>query len=445
MSAKTYEAENTVKKQKKGTLGGHLAPVSPFPGAAKEGEKTTRAAKSSVDYWKARVRPRTLKDGTQTPELYLRLKQAGRDAWICLDTANRAEAAAKARDYWQSVQVKGLDAVLAERRPSARPARVCTVGDYITAARAFSTTRSRTFGQYEAALRRVVAGVAKIKGTAARFAAGSRANQAWRSKIDGTRLDSLTPSAVKAWQKAQIDAAPDETARAARAHSVASHVRNARALFSVDLLAELRKRLTLPAELPFAGVPVASTTRRFESKVDPRAIYAAARESLDADTRTAFLLLLIAGLRRGEADLLPWANVDFKAGTLRIETTKWFTPKSRESTRTVPLPPDVVKFLAKRRAAARHAEFVLKGTEPRPAGRSYQYRAEAWESLTAWLRTNGVRTLTPLHSLRKMSGSLVYAKAGIEAARRHLGHRDISTTAASYLQSGAATVDLSSK
>jgi hypothetical protein len=32
---------------------------------------------------------------------------------------------------WQSIQVKGLDAVLAERRPSARPARVCTVGEYI--------------------------------------------------------------------------------------------------------------------------------------------------------------------------------------------------------------------------------------------------------------------------------------------------------------------------
>ena len=445
MSAKTYESNNGVRKQKKGTLRGHLAPVSLFPGAEEEGGKTTRAAKSSVEYWKARVRPRTLKDGTQTPEWYLRLKQAGRDAWINLYTANRAEAAAKARDYWQSVQVKGLEAVLAERRPSARPAQVCTVGDYIAAARIVSTTRSRTFGQYEAALRRVVAGVAKIKGTSARFAAGSSDNKAWRAKIDGTRLDSLTPSAVKAWQKVQIDAAPDEAARAARSHSVASHVRNARALFSVDLLAELRKSLTLPAELPFAGVPVASTTRRFESKVDPRALYTAARESLSADTYTAFLLLLIAGLRRGEADLLPWANVDLKAGTVRIETTKWFTPKSRESTRAVPLPADVVKFLAKRRSTTPDAEFVLEGMEPRAAGRGYQYRAEAWEPLTAWLRTNGVKTLTPLHSLRKMSGSLVYAKAGIEAARRHLGHRDISTTAASYLQSGVATIDLATK
>ena len=445
MNANTYEAANTVENQKKGTQRGHLAQVSPFPAAADKREKTTRAAKSSVDYWKARVRPRTLKDGTRTPELYLRLKQAGRDAWICLDTANRATAAAKARDYWQGVQVKGLDAMLTERRPAARPARVCTVGEYLAAARTVSTTRPRTFGQYEAALRRVAAGIARIEGTAGRFAAGSDANKAWRAEIDGIRLDKLTPSAVKAWQKAQIDTAPDEVARAARSHSVASHIRNSRALFSADLLAELRKSLTLPAELPFEGVPVAATTRRFESTVDPRALYAAAQESLDADTRAAFVLLLVGGLRRGEADLLPWANVDLAAGTVRIETTKWFTPKSRESTRTVPLPADVVQFLANCRTTAPDAEFVLSGTPPRPAGRSYQYRAKAWDPLTVWLRAQGVKTLTPLHSLRKMSGSLIYATAGIEAARRHLGHRDISTTAASYLQSSAATVDLAAK
>jgi integrase len=444
MSANTYEAENTIEDRKKGTLGGHFGEVSPFPGRVEKTGKSLRAAKSSVDYWKTRVRPRRLKNGSQTPELYLRLKEAGRDAWICLDTANRATAAARARDYWQRVQVKGLDVVLAELRPTARPARVCTVGEYIEAARAVSTARFRTFSQYESALRRVVAGVAKIETTAARYGPGSPGNQVWRAKIDGTRLDKLTPSSVKAWQKAKVDAAPDETARAARTHTLASHIRNARALFSVDLLAELSKRLTLPAELPFAGVPVASTTRRFESTLDPRALYAAAVE-LTPDTRAAFLLLLVGGLRRGEADLLPWANVDFKSGSIRIQTTKWFTPKSRESTRTVPLPPDVAKFLAVLRASDPTAEFVLKGAEPRPACRGYEYRADAWEPLTAWLRVQGVKTLTPLHSLRKMSGSLIYATAGIEAARRHLGHRDISTTAASYLQSGAATVDLGAK
>ena len=445
MTAKTYEAETTLEKQKKWTQSGHLPPVTAFPGGSGDVGKTARPAKSTVDYWKDRVRPRTLRDGTKTPEFYVRFTQGDRDAWICLDTANRTTAAGKARDYWQAVQVKGLEAFLAERRPATRPARACTVGEYIEAARKVSTARPRTFGQYEAALRRVVAGVARIQGSPSRFAAGSRGNLEWRAQIEAKRLDTLTPSAVKAWQKAQIDKAQDETAKASRAHSVASHIRNARALFSADLLAELGKSLTLPSEMPFEGVSVASTTRRFESNLDPRALYAEAQKTLDPDTRTAFFLLLVGGLRRGEADLLPWGQIDLKAGTVRIQTTKWFTPKSKESSRTVPLPADVVRFLAERRAATPKGEFVLKGSEPRPAGRSYQYRAEAWETLTAWLKAQGVKTLTPLHALRKMSGSLIYATAGIEAARRHLGHRDISTTAASYLQSGAATVDLASK
>jgi integrase len=444
MITKTSEVGNGVKNEKNRTLSGHLAEVSLFPTATSTATKSARVAKDTVEYWKERICHRALKDGTQTAELYVRFQTSGRDSWVCLDTANRATAANKARRLWVDVQSKGLDVAIAEFHPKAeaRAARVCTVGEYIDAARAVSTARSRTFGQYEAALRRVVAGVAKIDGTAARFAPNSPGNAEWRAKIDGTRLDKLTPSAVKAWQKGKIDAASDEAARAARAHTVASHVRNARALFSVDLLAELRKALTLPAELPFAGVPVASTTRRFESTVDPRALYAAATASLDADTRAAFLLLLIGGLRRGEADLLPWANVSLAAGTVRVETTKWFTPKSTESTRTVPLPADVVQFLAGLRATAPEAEFVLRGTPPRAAARSYLYRADAWEPLTEWLRGQGVKTLTPLHSLRKMSGSLIYSTAGIEAARRHLGHRDISTTAASYLQSGAATVNL---
>ena len=40
-----------------------------------------------------------------------------------------------------------------------------------------------------------------------------------------------------------------------------------------------------------------------------------------------------------------------------------------------------------------------------------------------------------------MSGSWVYSMAGLEAARRHLGHATVATTAASYLAGGAVVVD----
>lgn len=448
MKTNTSEAQKSLENKKRGTKGGRFsAPPIPFPAPAGRPIETARLAKSSVEYWKERVRQRTWKDGTKTPELYLRLKEgssakAGRDAWVCLNTANRATAATKARDLWLIVQSKGLDAALAEFRPKAapRPARVCTVAEYLAAAKPLADVRPQTLAEYEASLRRVVAGVRGIISKSDRHAVRAE----WHAKVNMVRIDQVTPSAVRTWMKAEVAAvaAKGEAAKDRRAHTLASHIRDARALFAENIVAELRKSLVLPAELPFAGITTTSTTRRFVCAIDARELYAAAA-ALDSDTRTAFDLLLCAGLRRGEADALPWAHVDLKAGTVRVDVTEFFRPKSRESFRTVPLPPDMVKRLNARRAAKPLDAFVLDGAAPKIASaRGYTYRAHAWDKLTAWLRTQGLHDYTPLHALRKMSGSFIYAVAGLEAARRHLGHRDISTTAASYLQSGAATVNL---
>lgn len=441
MKANTSEVKKSLGNEKKGTLRGHQADVTTFPGAEEMEQRANRAAKSSVEYWKERVRPRTLKDGSVTPELYLRLKEGGRDAWFSLATANRSEAARKARDIWQSVQVKGLDVVLAELRPTARAARVCLVAEYLPAAKAVATARPRTVAEYEASLRRVVAGVRGIKAKSDKHA--DRAE--WHTKIDAVRLDQITPADVRAWMKAELAEAAKggEDNKDRRAHTLASHLRDARALFSESIIAEVGKKFVLPAELPFAGITATATTRRFVCAVDPRKLYAASAK-LDPDTRTALDLLLCGGLRRGEADLLPWSHVDLAAGTVRIDVTEFFRPKSKESYRTVPLPPDVIGRLKARRAASPSAAFVLEGSKPKPpAERGYEYRASAWGRLPVWLRKQGLVDHTPLHALRKLSGSFIYATAGLEAARQHLGHRDITTTARSYLQSNAATVDFS--
>jgi integrase len=49
------------------------------------------------------------------------------------------------------------------------------------------------------------------------------------------------------------------------------------------------------------------------------------------------------------------------------------------------------------------------------------------------LKGKGVRQRNAVHMLRKESGSLVASSYGIEAARQHLGHRDIRTTSAHYV------------
>jgi integrase len=420
----------------------------PFPGAAvgsvDEEKAPVREAKSSVDYWKERVRPRTLKDGTVTPEFYLRIKKGGRDTWTNLDTSNRAEAARKARDIWLNVQVKGLDAARAEFHPQAAPraARSATVGELLTAAKEFSTVRPGTLAQYETSLRRLVAGVLGMKATGSVFYHKSAEALAWRSKVEDTSLDALTAARVEAWRKAYADGTTDEKARISRRNTASCVIRNARGFFTPTLSKALAAKIRLPDPLPLTGVSAPASTRRFKTTVDPRQLYAAALVELKGDDLTAFLLCITAGLRKGEVDLLPWAHVDLDAALVTVAPTKHFLPKTEESQRATPIPPDVVAHLRGRRAHAPKAEFVLAGLHPTEKRRPTDYRARCWKTLATWLRGKGFVTPNPIHELRKVSGSLVNAVAGLEAARRHLGHRSITTTAGSYVTGSAALVNL---
>jgi hypothetical protein len=443
MTTNTSEVEKSLENEKKGTQRGHTLPVSPFPAAYQGTQKTVRAAKSSVDFWKAKVRPREIR-GTVTPELYVRLKESGRDTWVNLNTSNRITAAAKARNLWLSAQSKGLVAAVAEFRPKSAPraARSATVGELLTDAKAISTVRASSFAQYELSLRRLVAGVLRLKHTPAVSGAKSPANLAWRAKVEGASLDILAAAKVEAWRKAYIQSTTDEKARISRRNTASAVIRNARALFTPALVRLLGANLRLPDPLPLAGLTVSNSTRRFKTTVDPRELYASALVDLKGDELTAFLLCITAGLRKGEADLLPWAHVDLGASLVTVAPTSWFLPKTEESQRSTPIPPDVVKHLRAARAEAPAAEFVLTGLDPAKRRDAKTYRCKCWKALAAWLRAKNFASPNPIHELRKLSGSLVNLTAGLEAARRHLGHRNISTTANSYVTGSAALVNL---
>jgi len=408
-------------------------------------DKKPTLAKTSIEYWKIRVAPRKLPNNGKSSMLYMRIKENGRSRYIALNLADKTKAASKARDIWIFIAANGLDAYLAMKGSKDRPEMVCTIGEYIQAAKRHTNVRSRSFAQYEAALKRIVAGVANIPTYNSRYEARSEANKAWHDKINAIRLDKITPTSVKLWQKSQIDLAVDEKDRIAKIHTVSSHLRNARALFSEATLAELKKTLILPTELPFEGVVITATTRRFECTIDPKELYRLGISELKNDELIAFLLLLIGGLRRGEADLLPWAHIDFKALSVRIDSTAWFTPKTAESYRTIRLNDHVVKILADYKLRSKDQEFVLNGKLPSAPGAAYEYRASAWSRLIKWLRAKGIDNNTPLHTLRKMSGSIIYQIGGPEASRKHLGHSSYATTAASYIHTNEIVIDLNKK
>lgn len=444
MKTNTSEVKNSVENEKSGTQTGHTSPVSHFPAdLTKAEEKADRAAKSSLDYWKGAVTSRTIR-GKPTAELYVRFREGGRDCWVCLNTPNKATAATKARDLWLNVKAKGLDVALAEFRPKSEPraARSSTVGELIAEAKLISTVRTSTLNDYEIRLRRLVAGVLGMTAGGAVFYHASAEAKAWRAKVDAASLDVLSAAKVDAWRKGYIDAAKDEKARISAKNTSSSIIRNARGFFSKELVKALGAKLRLPNPLPLVGISAGSSTRRFKTSVEPRALYASALAELTGDTLTGFLLCITAGLRKGEADMLEWGSVDLDGALIEIAVTKWFVPKTEESQRSTPIPPDVVAHLRACRAKDTAAEFVLTGRDPTKKRDPKVYRCACWKSLAVWLRAKGFASPNPIHELRKLSGSLVNSVAGLEAARRHLGHRNISTTAASYVTGSAALVNL---
>ncbi len=147
----------------------------------------------------------------------------------------------------------------------------------------------------------------------------------------------------------------------------------------------------------------------------------------------ALFLCLWAGLRRKEADLLLWDQVDFERGQIHVRRTEFFQPKTDESQRDIDLPAGAMEVL--HGFKIHRAKFVLEGSDPNPAATYDYYRCDrTWRDLHDWLRAKGVTQQKAIHSLRKESGSLIASSYGIEAARQHLGHRDIRTTSAHYVE-----------
>ncbi|MEO6992527.1 MAG: hypothetical protein ABI273_02755, partial [Lacunisphaera sp.] len=118
---------------------------------------------------------------------------------------------------------------------------------------------------------------------------------------------------------------------------------------------------------------------------------------------------------------------------LHVRRTIYFEPKTDESERDIDLAPEALDVLRSFKKSS-ESEFVLEGAEARPEATYDYYRCDCtWRDLNDWLRSKGVKQKKAIHSLRKESGSLIASAYGIEAARQHLGHRDIRTTSSHYV------------
>lgn len=140
-------------------------------------------------------------------------------------------------------------------------------------------------------------------------------------------------------------------------------------------------------------------------------------------------LAVFYGFRQGEALGLRWGDVDFAANTITIRQTLQIDsdrrivfgpPKTRKSTRTMPMHPQIRRRLALHKpAGAANDDLVFPGP------------MKPWNDAKAWhaLLDDAGATQLPLHSARHTAASLLNA-AGVDPDVRAaiLGHSQVQTT-----------------
>ncbi|MEC5126651.1 tyrosine-type recombinase/integrase [Verrucomicrobiales bacterium BCK34] len=455
----------------------------------------TRFSKTDPRYWKTKVTKAKGKNfyGVQ-------IQHCGERHYLSLGTGNKDEAGSRAVKLYLDVRSKGWESVMEEQRPTPTK-KAATIGAYLDEAERVAEIEPRTLNEYRKALRRIVSGIMEVDG-AGRYDWRNGKNEEWRNKVDSIKLDAITPRKIQTWIKRELDAAGSDPARQrAKKNTLNGIIRNAKSLFGQKVLPFVEQQLEIPDPHPLKEIRFfPRQSMRYLSKIKPEKVIEKAVEELATprklsesevedyinryvETMTVarrkrkcagefvlskerratlpgeahrcheqmecsrreqwkiLALALCAGLRFEEIDKLLWSQVDLENGTIRIDYTPYFRPKTEDTVGEVLLDAEVIDLLRGWKARAT-GEFVIEADRvARPRASYNAYRARTHQKhLLDWLRNlefDGMKPLEhvqkPIHELRKEAGSMVNAAHGIHAASSFLRHSDLRVTAAHYL------------
>ena len=386
--------------------------------------------KNNASFWERKVVFQTPAARTYS----IQIQHDKKRAYINLGTSNREEAGVLALRFYQELKATGWDDTLRRRqaiRMGCKSVNV-TVGEYIEAVAAKNLFSPKTFQNYAQALRKI---------------AGDITGETKREKRDAIKLRTITPEKIDAWRIEFIRRKATDPLREKSARiSVGSFIVRARALFSVETVARIRDLVEIPERLPFSGIKVESVHGpRYRATFDMVELVESARDELAAEHPEQYKIFLLgacAGLRRNEIDVLPWSAFQWNDGVIRIETTEHYRPKSHNSEGDVRVDPELLE-LFRGYHARRKSEFVIESDSPPPAFDAPYgaYRCmKEMRALLAWLRSHGVVSKTPLHTLRKEYGSQIHARYGLLAASEALRHGGVGVTARHYVENRSHAV-----
>jgi integrase len=161
-------------------------------------------------------------------------------------------------------------------------------------------------------------------------------------------------------------------------------------------------------------------------------------DELGPTDRALYLTAAMTGLRQGELVALRWRDVDWPAGLIRVRRTysrgEWGTPKSRRSSRAVPLADRVAAELERhyQRSGFRGDDQLVFSHPligaPYDASKLRERFYEAMKAAGLEHRCRRAGGIT-FHSLRHTFGTRM-AAAGVpmRTLQEWMGHRDFKTT-----------------
>jgi len=152
---------------------------------------------------------------------------------------------------------------------------------------------------------------------------------------------------------------------------------------------------------------------------------------LGAVERPLYLTAAMTGLRQGELIALRWKDVDWKAGLIRVRRNytrgRFGTPKTKRSSRSVPMPERVAAGLKERLKRSNYTgadDLVFCHPETGAPFDASKMR----KRFKVALKAAGIRSIR-FHDLRHTFGTrMAAAGAPLRTIQEWMGHRDYKTT-----------------
>lgn len=387
------------------------------------------AAKDQVDYWRTRMVKRRSASGKEVSGYCVQILSHGTRRWYNTGSSNKHEAAQRVRDFWVTqLRDHGWPDKEKEPEDSKQNPEELSVGSYLEKAKESGVIDAKTLRDYSRKLRTLAAqAILKLPSSTK-----GRTHADWYAKVDAVPLRDLTTEEIRNWRRNRIGAAGSDATAVRSAHIACNSIqRSCAALFRPEVATAME--VQFPDDLAWANGKKErleqTRSPRYVSRIDSSEIFDRAKQQLKNSDPNAYKVIILAlgsGLRRSEIDRLRWEDIDSEGCRIHVRSSAHGVTKSISSEGVVHVAPALITELGERGKG-----WVVCPHKSKPAK---PYRADiAMRAATAWLRSQGVVSNCPLHTLRKEFGSVICSRGDIYAASVQLRHSSIQVTRDHYL------------